>query len=164
MSELSLYHISTAINEMILSDEVTEEEKAKAIEILTEMLKEKSADVIGFEKNIEYMIGAMKEEEERIKANRKALENKLERYKTYIESCMNKLETTKIETARGNIVIQKNPMSVEIVNEEIIPNKYKKQVVETKVDKEAIKRDFKNTGELIEGVKFITDKTSVRFK
>ena len=50
------------------------------------------------------------------------------------------METTKIETPRGNIIIQKNPMSVEIVNEEIIPNKYKKQVVETKIDKEAMKK------------------------
>lgn len=164
MSELSLYHISTAFNEAVLSEELTDEEKAKTLEILTDLLTQKSTDVIGLEKNIEWTIEAMKQEEERIKANRKALENKLERYKAYIESCMNKLETTKIETPRGTISIQKNPMSVEIVNEDIIPNKYKKQVVETKIDKEAIKRDFKNSGELIEGVKFITDKTSVRFK
>lgn len=164
MSELSLYHISTAFNEAVLSEELTDEEKTKTLEILTDLLTQKSTDVIGLEKNIEWTIEAMKQEEERIKANRKALENKLERYKAYIENCMNKLETTKIETPRGTISIQKNPMSVEIVNEDIIPNKYKKQVVETKIDKEAIKRDFKNSGELIEGVKFITDKTSVRFK
>ena len=110
MSDLTLYTISTAFNEAVLSEELTDEEKAKTIEILTDLLTQKSTDVIGLEKNIEWTIEAMKQEEERIKANRKALENKPERYKAYIESCMNKLETDKIETPRGSIVIAKNPM------------------------------------------------------
>ena len=164
MSELSLYHISTAFNEAMLSEELTEEERETALNVLTDLIKQKSEEVIGLEKNMEYVIQAMKAEEDRIKANRKSLENKLERYKSYLMSCMNKLETDTIETPRGTIKMAVNPMSVEIENEEIVPNKYKKQVVETKIDKDAIKRDFKNTGELIEGVRFITDKKSLRFK
>lgn len=164
MENLSLYDISNGFSEVILAEDITEEEKAKAIDILENLLKEKSVEVIGLEKNMEFVISAMKEEEERIKNNRKIVENKLERYKTYIESCMNKLNLTKIETPRGTISIHKNPLSVEIVDQDIIPNKYKKQVVETKIDKEALKKDFKASGELIDGVRFISDKTSVRFK
>lgn len=164
MNELSLYSISTSLAEIINNDEIDEEQKAQVTEILKEMIQTKSSDVIGLEKNMEYVIDAMKQEEERIKNNRKALENKLERYKDYIISCMNMLETKKLETPRGTITMVTNPMSVEIVDEEKLPNKYKKQVIETKIDKDMIKRDFKNTGELIEGVNFITDKTSLRFK
>ena len=148
----------------MLADEVAEEEKEQALSILGDMIKNKSVEVIGLEKNMEYAIEAMKEEEARIKENRRLLENKLERYKGYIQSCMNILETNKIETPRGSISLVANPISVEIVDEEKIPNKYKKQVIEVKIDKQAIARDFKNTGELTEGVRIINDKKSLRFK
>lgn len=164
MSELSLYSITQSFNDLMLSEEINEEEKEQALEVLKGMIKDKSTEVIGLEKNMEFVINAMKEEEDRIKQNRKILENKLERYKGYIMSCMNILETEKLETPRGSITIATNPMSVEILDENLIPNKYKKQVIETKIDKDMIKRDFKNTGEVIEGVKFVTDKKSLRFK
>ena len=164
MSDISLYAISKSFNELILTDEVTEEEKEQALSTLKDMIENKSVEVIGLEKNMEYAIEAMKDEEARIKENRRLLENKLERYKDYIQSCMNILETTKIETPRGTISLVTNPISVEIVDENKIPNKYKKQVIETKIDKAAISRDFKNTGELTEGVRIINDKKSLRFK
>lgn len=164
MSDINLYAISKSFNELMLADEVAEEEKEQALSILGDMIKNKSVEVIGLEKNMEYAIEAMKEEEARIKENRRLLENKLERYKGYIQSCMNILETNKIETPRGSISLVANPISVEIVDEEKIPNKYKKQVIEVKIDKQAIARDFKNTGELTEGVRIINDKKSLRFK
>lgn len=164
MSDISLYAISKSFNELILTDEVTEEEKEQALSTLKDMIENKSVEVIGLEKNMEYAIEAMKDEEARMKENRRLLENKLERYKDYIQSCMNILETTKIETPRGTISLVTNPISVEIVDENKIPNKYKKQVIETKIDKAAISRDFKNTGELTEGVRIINDKKSLRFK
>ena len=164
MSELSLYAISKSFNEIMLNDDLSEEEKTQGMNMLAEMITNKSEEVIGLEKNMEFVINAMKQEEERIKENRKSLEAKLERYKGYIMSCMNTLGVEKLEAPRGTIAIQTNPMSVEIVDEYKIPNKYKKQVIETKIDKDMIKRDFKNTGELIEGVKFVTDKKSLRFK
>lgn len=164
MSEISLYAISKSFSELMLTDGESEEEKKQALDTLAEMIKNKSAEVIGLEKNMEYAIKAMKEEEDRMKENRRLLENKLERYKNYIHSCMNILETTKIETPRGSITIATNPVSIEIVDEDKIPNKYKKQVVETKIDKAMIARDFKNTGEIIEGVNYVTDRKSLRFK
>lgn len=164
MNELSLYSISQSLEETLNNDELEEEQKEQAIAILKEMIQSKSTEVIGLEKNMEYVIEAMKQEEERIKNNRKSLENKLERYKEYIMVCMKMLDTNKMETPRGTITMVVNPMSVEITDEEKLPNKYKRQVIETKIDKEAIKRDFKATGELIEGAEFITDKTSLRFK
>lgn len=164
MSDINLYAISKSFNELMLADEVAEEEKEQALGILAEKIKEKSAEVIGLEKNMEYAIQSIKFEEDRLKENRRLLENKLERYKGYIQSCMNILETNKIETARGSISLVVNPISVEIVDEDKIPNKYKKQVIETKIDKAAIARDFKNTGEIVEGVNIINDKKSLRFK
>ena len=106
----------------------------------------------------------MKTEEKRIAENRKSLEVKMEKFKEYVKECMEKMEDTKIETTLGTLSVAKNPISVEILDEDKIPNKYKTQVITTKVDKKAIADDFKATGELIEGVNIITTKTSLRIK
>ena len=163
-NNLSLYEISTAFQSMVLADDITDEDKVVIKEKLTEMLHQKSNNIIGFEKNIELLIESMKVEEERIKANRKSLENKLARFKDYVKSCMESMNTTKIETSVGTLSIAKNPLSIEILNEDAVPNKYKKEVVEIKIDKKAIADDFKSTGEMLDGVKYNTSNTSLRIK
>ena len=60
--------------------------------------------------------------------------------------------------------IAKNPISVEIVNEDEIPSEYKQEVVTTKVDKKAIADNFRDTGEIIPGVNINTQNTSLRIK
>ena len=106
----------------------------------------------------------MKTEEKRISEQRKALENKLTRFKEYVKECMEKGGFTKIETALGSLSIVKNPMSVEIINENEVPNEFKTEVVTTKIDKTAIKNHFKETGEIPEGIKINTQNTSLRIK
>lgn len=164
MNNLSLYTITNAFPALMEQEEMTEEEKAKVVEELTNLLNEKSQSIIGYTKNIELTIEAMKTEEKRISDNRKLLENRLAKFKEYVKACMEKGGFTKIETELGQLSIAKNPMSVEIENEEKIPNEFKVEVVTTKVDKTAIKNHFKETGELIPGIKIITEKTSLRIK
>lgn len=164
MNGLSLYDIKNGFVQLIEKDEISEQERALIKEELTNLLIEKSANIIGFTKNLELTIEAMKAEEKRISDNRKALENKLENYKQYVKECMEAMGAIKIETTLGTLSVAKNPISVEIVNEDIIPNKYKAQVITTKVDKKAISDNFKSTGELIDGVNIITTKTSLRIK
>lgn len=60
--------------------------------------------------------------------------------------------------------ITKNPLSIEIQNEDEIPAEFKQEVVTTKIDKTAIKNYFKETGEIVPGVRIISDKTSLRIK
>lgn len=164
MNSLSLYTITNAFPALMEQEEMTEEEKTKVVEELTNLLNEKSQSIIGYTKNIELTIEAMKTEEKRISDNRKSLENRLAKFKEYVKDCMEKGGFSKIETELGQLSIAKNPMSVEIENEEKIPNEFKVEVVTTKVDKTAIKNHFKETGELIPGIKIITEKTSLRIK
>ena len=70
----------------------------------------------------------------------------------------------KIETELGTLSTAKSPISVEVVNESIIPDEYKTEIITTKVDKKKIADNFKATGELIEGVIIHTDNTSLRIK
>ena len=164
MSNLSLYNITSAFPLLMEQEEMTEEEKAKVYAELTNLLNEKSQSIIGYTKNIELLIEGMKSEEKRIADNRRSLENRLTKFKEYVKDCMEKGGFSKIETELGQLSIAKNPMSVEIENEDEVPNEFKVEVVTTKIDKTAIKNYFKETGEIVNGTRIIDNKTSLRIK
>ena len=164
MSNLSLYEITNAFPVLMESEEITEEDKNKIKAELTMLLQQKSQNIIGYTKNIELTIEAMKEEEDRMASNRKALENKLTRFKQYVKECMENNGITKIETGLGTLSIAKSPVRVEITNEEAVPSEFKQEIVTVKVDKTKIKNNFKETGEIPEGVNIITTNTSLRIK
>ena len=164
MNNLSLYNITNSFTVLMEQEEMTEEEKAKVYEELTNLLNEKSQSIIGYTRNIELLIEAMKVEEKRIADNRKSLENRLAKFKEYVKDCMEKGGFSKIDTELGQLSIAKNPMSVEIENEDIIPNEFKVEIVTTKADKTAIKNHFKETGEIVDGTRIIDNKTSLRIK
>lgn len=164
MESLSLYQITNAFPALMESEEITPEDKAKIEEELTMLLQQKSQNIIGYTKNIELTINAMKEEEDRIASNRKTLENKLTRFKQYVKECMENNGITKIETELGTLSIAKSPVSVEIVNEEAIPNNFKQEIITVKIDKTKIKENFKETGEIPDGVNIVTTNTNLRIK
>ena len=164
MSNLSLYNITNAFPLLMEQEEMTEEDKSKVIKELTNLLNEKSQSIIGYTRNIELTIEAMKTEEQRISSQRKALENRLSKFKEYVKDCMEKGGFTKVETEIGSLTIAKNPMSVEIENEDEIPAEFKKEIVTTKIDKTAIKNYFKETGDIPKGVNIYTQNTSLRIK
>lgn len=164
MNNLSLYEITSGFPALMENEEISEEDKKKIEDELVVLLQQKSQNIIGYTKNIELTISAMKEEENRISNNRKALENKLSKFKDYVKECMENNGITKIETGLGTLSIAKSPVSVEITNEDEIPNEFKQEVVTVKVDKTKIKNNFKETGEIPAGVNIITTNTNLRIK
>lgn len=164
MSNLSLYKITSGFPALMDNEEITEEEKKKIEDELIVLLQQKSQNIIGYTKNIELTINAMKEEEKRISENRKALENKMIRFKEYVKECMENNGITKIETSLGTLSIAKSPTSVEIVNEDEVPSEFKQEITTIKIDKIKIKDNFKETGEIPAGVNIITTNTNLRIK
>ena len=164
MNNLSLYEITSAFPVLMDNEEITEEEKKKIEDELIVLLQQKSQNIIGYTKNIELTINAMKEEEKRIADNRKTLENKMTRFKEYVKECMERNGITKIETSLGTLNIAKSPISVEIVNEDEVPNEFKQEITTIKIDKSKIKDNFKETGEIPAGVNIITTNTNLRIK
>ena len=158
MRNLSLYEITNAFPALMENEEITPEDKEKIKEELTTLLQQKSQNIIGYTKNIELTINAMKEEEERICSNRKTLENKLTKFKQYVKECMENNEITKIQTGLGTLSIAKSPASVEIINEEAIPSEFKQEIVTVKIDKTKIKENFKETGEIPKRSKYYYNK------
>ena len=163
MESLSLYQITSAFPRMI-EEEMSEEDKKEVEKELTELLQQKSQNLIGYTRNMELTIEAMKNEEERISKQRKALENNLKKFRKYVKECMERGGFTKIETQLGTLSIVKNSQSVVIYDENNVPDEYKTKVIEIKVDKTAIKKALKETGEIIPGTRIIDNKTSLRIK
>lgn len=164
MNNLSLYEITSGFPALMENEEISEEDKKKIEDELVVLLQQKSQNIIGYTKNIELTINAMKEEEKRIADNRKGLENKMSKFKDYVKECMEKNGITKIETGLGTLSIAKSPASVEIVNEDEIPSEFKQEVVTVKIDKTKIKNNFKETGEIPAGVNIVTTNTNLRIK
>lgn len=167
MSDLTLYNITNKFTELMdkaQNGELTEEEYNELEEELAQELQNKSSNIIGYIRNSELLIEAMKTEEKRISDTRKTGEAKLEKFKQYVLENMERLGLKEIPTELGSLKINKNPMSVEIENEDEIPSEFKQEVVTTKIDKTAIKNHFKTTGEIIPGTKIIDDKMSLRIK
>ena len=164
MNSLSLYQITSAFPMLMEQEEITPELKEQLEKELTELLQQKSQNIIGYTKNIELTIEAMKTEEKRISEQRKALENKLDNFKQYVKECMEQNGINKIETGLGTISIAKNPISVEIENEEEVPNEFKTVITTTKIDKTKIKDNFKETGEIPDGVRINTENTRLQIK
>lgn len=167
MSNLTLYNITNKFAELMdraENGELTEEEYNKLGEELALELQNKSSNIIGYVRNSELLIEAMKAEEKRISDMRKAGEIKIEKFKQYVKDNMERLGLDKIPTELGTLSIAKNPMSVEIEDETAVPEKFKTIIQTVKVDKTAIKNHFKETGEVVAGVQIVDDKTSLRIK
>lgn len=167
MSDLTLYNITNRFTDLMdkaQNGEITEEEYNELGFEIAQELQTKGANVIGYIRNTELLIEAMKAEEKRIADIRKTGEAKLEKFKQYVLENMERLGLDKIPTELGTLSITKNPMSVEIEDETAVPEEFKTIVQTVKVDKTAIKKHFKETGEIIPGTKIIDDKMSLRIK
>lgn len=164
MSEFSLYQIANAFPLLMENEEITDEDKVKIKRELTLLLQQKSQNTIGYIRNIELTIEAMKSEEKRISEQRKKLEKRESNFKEYVRECMEQSGLTKIETPLGTLSIAKNPISVEVINEDEIPSEYIQEIVTKKPNKKAITDNFKATGEIIPGVNILTNNYSLRIK
>lgn len=167
MNNLSLYNITNKFVELMdkaQDGELTEEEYNQLGEELAIELQNKSANIIGYIKNSESLLDAIKAEEKRLADMRKMGEAKLDKFKGYVKENMEKLDLKEIPTELGRLSISRNPMSVEIENEDEIPTEFKQEVTTIKIDKTAIKKHFKETGEIVPGIMIVDDKTSLRIK
>ena len=167
MSNLTLYNVTNKFVDLMnkaQDGELTEQEYNELGEELALELQNKGAGIIGYVQNEEALTEAIDVQIKRLQEFKKAKQNNLDNFKKYVKENMERLGITKLETELGVLSITKNPMSVEIENEEDVPKEFKQEIVTIKIDKTAIKKHFKETGEIIAGVTIIDDKTSLRIK
>ena len=163
MEELSLYQIKNGFMELNNADDISEEDKNKINEQLNIALKEKSSDIIWYHFQNKDLIEQVDNEIKRLQAFKKFLLNRDERYNNYVLQNMQELGIEKIETKGGSVQVAKSPLSVEITDENKIPTDFLKIEMVQKVDKNKIKEEFKKTGEVLDGVKYNTNNTYLKF-
>jgi len=118
--------------------------------------------IIAYIRNKETDCEAISAEIERLQALKKARANKAEYLRGYIKTFMEMNNIKKQEFPTFSLTVAKNPPGVEITNEGLIPDKYKKEEIIIKLDKIAIKADIQ-AGVAVEGAE-LTQKTSLRIK
>ena len=166
MSNLSLYNITNSfitLFEKAENEELTQEEIQEQGNELALALKNKSTSIIGYVRNLDLTSEAIKNEIDRLTIMKKAIDNKNTKFKEYVKENMERLDLPKIDTELGTLSIAKNPASVEIFDETLISDEYKKEKVTVSIDKTSIKNAIK-AGKNVQGARLVEDKTSLRIK
>lgn len=138
---MNLYELSTAfqqVQNMDLDPEVMQD----TLDSIEDAIENKAENIAKLVRNLESDVSAYKEEEDRLKTKRQATENKVKWLKTYLEDNMKLTGKTKFKSGMFNFSIQKNPASVNITDEKIIPEEFLIQQP-PKVDKTSLKEILK---------------------
>jgi hypothetical protein len=141
-------------------EEITSEDLQKLLK-LEEHITVKADNISKLIKNLEGNNLVIKAEIERLTTTHKKNTNTMKALKNYLMDNMQIAQISKIKTDLFNVSIAKNPVSIEILNPDLIDEKYKKY--EYTINKAAIKEDFKQDGEIPAGVKVVQN-LSLRIK
>ena len=145
---MNLYKLSVAFQE-VQNMELDPEVMKDTLDSIEDAIENKAENIAKLIRNLESDVSAYKEEEDRLKTKRQVTENKVKWLKTYLEDNMKLTGKTKFKSGMFNFSIQKNPVSVNILDERIIPEEFLIPQL-PKIDKTALK-DVLKTGVEIPG-------------
>lgn len=156
----SMKTIWSLMEEGTLEDSVLEEVFANTEEELSIKL-EGYCKLI---KNLESDIAGLKEEEKRLAAKRKTMENTIDRAKEAMQNALNVSGEKKMACGSFTVYIQRNPEKC-VIDTEIknIPGKYLVQSEPT-VDKKLLLNDLKSEEKGLDGIAHIEQGESLRIK
>lgn len=144
--------------------ELLEENKTEAVEdtldALTDGFHDKAENIVKIIKSLAADAEMAGKEAKRLLKRKQALENNVQKLKTYLQTEMERMEIRKINSTLFMIQIQKNPASVEIVDEALLKPFFLLQ--EPKIDKKRIAEILKS-GEEVEGARLV-ESESIRIR
>lgn len=145
---MKLYEIIPAMNKL---EEMSEnnEELVPYLDSIQLQLNDKVNNIVKFTRGLEVSAEAIDAEIKRLCGLKANFENKASNLRGYISDQMLKNGIVKIETDVAKLSFRKS-QSVEITDEKLIPETYKKKKVIENVDKMALKEALK-TGLMVDG-------------
>ncbi len=129
------------LEELLDNPDIAEEVIKEALSELDEEWETKAENLAKLIKSLDVDVKGLKEEEQRLVARRKSLENRIAGLKTYLEDNMKVVGKDKIKGKVFTLYIQQNKPSLDIVDEFMIPEKY--FVVKREVAKNELLNDLK---------------------
>ena len=140
---LKLYEIAPEFSALVEQDELTEQD-ADRLDELGQAIEVKAENIAALTDNMGLFVEMCKAEEKRISAKRKSVENKIKWVNDYLQHNMEIAGTMSIEVGTRKISLQKNPPSLIVDNEDIIPPKYFVVIPESyQIDKKRLLKDLK---------------------
>lgn len=136
--------------DLVEDEEVDLESLENALSEIEDNLEVKAENIAKLIKGIDGDIETLNVEEKRLANKRKALENKKANIKAYLENQLISIGKNKVKTPLFTINIQNNPPSVNIIDEDKIPEQFKKTVTTTTVTKKEL-LDALKMGQVVEG-------------
>lgn len=147
---MRLYDFSNNYQRVLDMIDSGQEGLEDTLESIEEAFEDKVENIAKLIRTLSAEIEGIKSEEKRLAERRISLVNNIKRLKSYTEDSMQAVGKRKIKGSLFTVYIKKNPPSVEVINNEVIPEKYLVPV-EPKLDKKAIIADSKE-GEKVPGV------------
>lgn len=154
----SLYALTTEMNNLMDSDEVTDLQLQEVFGNITD----KAQNCAQYSQTLKSQITVFDDEIKRLQERKKALVNHHDRFLEYIKLNMERLELDKLSAGTFTITLATNSEALELTDESKIPAKYIITTTTTAPDKSTIKAALKN-GEVIPGA-ILTRGKSVRIR
>lgn len=144
---MNLYNIADEYQNILAetfnleTGEVDETSLAK-LDQVTEKLEDKGIAIASFIKNLEAERKAIEDAKKHMLEREKSLERRAEWLTNYLQTNMERCGINEIKSPYFVVKLKKCPVSVNIQNENILPNDYKKVKEMTTIDKLKIKDDL----------------------
>lgn len=122
-----LYKLTQNYNnllELVDNPDVPTEMLEESLNSIDDEIDTKAENIAKVIKSIESDIAGLKGEEKRLADRRKSLEGRIDNLKEYVEGSMRAVGKEKIRGKVFTLGIQKNAPSVDIIDEDVIPEQY----------------------------------------
>jgi hypothetical protein len=154
LSTLRLYQIADAyllaLEALAEMDDLPQEAIAGTLQGWLGTFEQKAIAVAAYIRNLELEAAAVEDARRRLEQRQQSLERHAERLRTYLRIEMERTGITKVKNAELALRVQKNPLSMIIDSENLIPDAYREQVITVKLLKTAI-RDALQSGQGVPG-------------
>jgi len=146
--------------------EPTDEEKLKEqLSKITDAFNTKVENLGKVIREYEAESDTIDDELDRLSRRQKAISNKAEWLKNYLQVEMQTANVDKVQGQILTISLQKSPPSCLILNESLVPQQFIKVIPEThQVSKVDILKHFRETGEVPDGVSIETNRKTLRIR
>lgn len=152
---MRLYDIANDIRE---AAESADEDLFLRLDQLTVAMEIKVVSIIDIVKEYEMAAMVVEAEIARLENLKQSAVNRAKSMKQYVLNNMEASGIDKIDTPTLKMAVTNNPPKVEILNEDLIPPKFKRKVVTIEIDKKKILEFFKTKGVGVAGTEVTVGK------
>ena len=159
---MNLYELKENYLKVLELIEAGEENLEDTLESINDTIEVKAENYAKIIRNLEGNVNMLKAEVERLNSRKKSIEGNVDRLKENLKMAMIATCKEKIKTGLFNITVANNPVALNVIDENKIPEEYFKVEVIRKLDTAAIK-DVLKAGQVIEGAE-LTQGRGLRIK